>query len=727
MRRSRATLALIALAAPAIAQATTYVVAGSGGDFTTIQAALDVAVAGDTVQVKQKGTPYFEKLTVPHSGDPVLGYITLEAFPGDTPVLDGTGVPGANMVLIDSQSYVKVIGFEIRNDTGVTDGSGIRILGAGSHLEIRNNAIHDIRGSNAMGITVYATEPQPISDLVIDGNTIHDCEPAPSETLTLNGNVTDFAVTNNVIHDVNNIGIDMIGGETDVQPDPTKVARNGLCAGNRVTRARSIYGGGYAGAIYVDGGRDIVIERNVTTQSDVGMEIGSEHHGTIVTGVIVRNNVIYDNDKAGLAFGGYASSVGRVQGCRFEGNTVYGNDTLDVGFGNLWIQFASGNLVRNNVFVSTAQNRLLASDEGNVDNTLDYNLWFAPGGAGAALFTWNGTPYTGFAAYRSGTGQDAHSTFADPLLVSPATGDAHVGAGSPAINAGDPAFTAAPGEVDLDGQPRVNGPRVDCGADEAAICGNHVVEPGEQCDDGNLTSGDGCDANCTVTACGNGVVTAGEQCDDGNSGGGDCCDATCQFESPGSSCDDGNPCTTTDGCNAGACVGVEAPSGGCLSAPTGLLLVKDGAPEKRSLTWRWTHGTTSAGDFGDPVSGGTRYALCVYDTTAATPHLLLRADAPPGGTCHGKACWQSKATGIRYRDKDLTPDGVLQITLKAGMGNASLLVKARRSNLASPGLPLDQDPSVTVQLRQSGGTCWEATYAAPASRNDASQFRDTPN
>ncbi len=47
-------------------------------------------------------------------------------------------------------------------------------------------------------------------------------------------------------------------------------------------------------------------------------------------------------------------------------------------------------------------------------------------------------------------------------------------------------------------------------------CGNHVVSPGEECDDGNSLSGDGCDANCTVTGCGNGIVTPPEACDDGD-------------------------------------------------------------------------------------------------------------------------------------------------------------------------------------------------------------------
>ena len=33
--------------------------------------------------------------------------------------------------------------------------------------------------------------------------------------------------------------------------------------------------------------------------------------------------------------------------------------------------------------------------------------------------------------------------------------------------------------------------------DPFALCGNGVLDPGEQCDDGNLTDGDGCRSNCT--------------------------------------------------------------------------------------------------------------------------------------------------------------------------------------------------------------------------------------
>src|SRR5690242_7800335 len=40
-----------------------------------------------------------------------------------------------------------------------------------------------------------------------------------------------------------------------------------------------------------------------------------------------------------------------------------------------------------------------------------------------------------------------------------------------------------------------------------AVCGDTILDVGEQCDDGNLIDGDGCDSNCSFTACGNTIVT----------------------------------------------------------------------------------------------------------------------------------------------------------------------------------------------------------------------------
>jgi len=448
-----------------------YIVAPTGSDgnpgtlaspFATIQHALEVAQQpGDIVSVRS-GT-YHEKIVFPASGTAAGGYITLQAYDNETPILDGTGVVGSDMVLLENISFVKFIGFEIVNLTGVEDGSGVRIIGSGSNLEIRDNTIHEIRGISAMGITVYGTGKLPITNLVIDGNHIYDAEPAPSEALTLNGNVSNFLITNNRVHDVNNIGIDLIGGERDIHR--SKVVRNGVVRGNVVYNAHSNYEDGFAAGIYVDGAKNITIENNISHHNDIGMEIGAENRGIKASGITVRNNLIYLNDKAGLAFGGYGARTGRVTASRFYNNTLYKNDTLNAGFGQLWIQYASKNVVTNNIFYADVNNVLLASDAGNKRNTLDNNLWFSEAGAAAAIFFWNGEQFTGFDSYRSEIGQDAASLFGDPDFLAALTGDFHLLVGSPAMDAG----TSEPGrfsQADFEGRSRLQDAAPDIGAYE---------------------------------------------------------------------------------------------------------------------------------------------------------------------------------------------------------------------------------------------------------------------
>jgi cysteine-rich repeat protein len=61
-------------------------------------------------------------------------------------------------------------------------------------------------------------------------------------------------------------------------------------------------------------------------------------------------------------------------------------------------------------------------------------------------------------------------------------------------------------------------------------CGNGRLEGDEECDDGNVASGDGCSDTCR-SECGDGVVqAAGEQCDDGNRTDGDGCSQFCLVE-----------------------------------------------------------------------------------------------------------------------------------------------------------------------------------------------------
>jgi cysteine-rich repeat protein len=65
-------------------------------------------------------------------------------------------------------------------------------------------------------------------------------------------------------------------------------------------------------------------------------------------------------------------------------------------------------------------------------------------------------------------------------------------------------------------------------------CGDGTVQGacGEECDDGNGDSGDGCSANCIIEFCGDGILQPGleEQCDDGNAEDCDGCSAACEIE-----------------------------------------------------------------------------------------------------------------------------------------------------------------------------------------------------
>ena len=62
------------------------------------------------------------------------------------------------------------------------------------------------------------------------------------------------------------------------------------------------------------------------------------------------------------------------------------------------------------------------------------------------------------------------------------------------------------------------------------------------------------DIEGAFSVCGNGILEVGEECDDSNTAAGDCCSESCAFEAVGSSCDDGDACTEFDQCDgAGAC------------------------------------------------------------------------------------------------------------------------------------------------------------------------------
>jgi cysteine-rich repeat protein len=195
-------------------------------------------------------------------------------------------------------------------------------------------------------------------------------------------------------------------------------------------------------------------------------------------------------------------------------------------------------------------------------------------------------------------------------------------------------------------------------------CGDGVQDPGEECDDGNGTNGDGCDVDCTVSRCGNGQVGGDEQCDDGNLVDGDACSSTCQL--PETACDD---CVDNDGDGL-----VDMADPGCGAAP--LELKKLTLVERKGLVKLSAKGAGVAA------------------ATVAGPLQLLIADGNGVVAC-------AVVGGAQVRGKKVTAKGAF-----AGGSIAAILTSKRGGTLAlkGKGLRLDalDDPALTLGLRVGG-------------------------
>ncbi len=401
----------------------------------TIQKASDSVKAGDTVVVR--GGTYKEKVTMKTSGT-VNDSITFKNYEGETPIIDGSGQSASDddntnaLILINNQSYIKVVGFSVTNYVVSNQSvpAGIRVTGASKNVEIRNCKVYGIKttysGSNqdrnAHAIAIYGTNSNNALDgLVIDNCEVYNCVLGQSESIALNGNVTNFKVTNNKVHDNDNIGIDFIGYEGTASSND--YVRSGICSGNQVWNISSAKNKTYtdlcADGIYVDGGADIVIENNKVWASDIGVETASEHKNKATDKVIVRNNLVYNCGLYGISMGGSGDTNGKATNIKIYNNTAY-NNSVNMNI-QKYCQYSS-NVVKNNIF-------------------------------------YQGTAFEGTKT----SIVISNNVTGNPKFVNPGV-DFHLQTDSAAINAGVNDKDIGP--VDLDGNTRIQGGTVDCGCYE---------------------------------------------------------------------------------------------------------------------------------------------------------------------------------------------------------------------------------------------------------------------
>lgn len=280
----------------------------------SIQRAIDKAPEGSVIHV-QPGI-YRERLNISRDNIILMGDGKAVLDLQDNAISGGA-------IQISNRRNVTIDGFEIRNVRGGDTPTGIAVDGRSRDISILNNDVHHVESiKDAHGISVYGDGKEPIRNIRIEGNKVHHLKLGTSESVVINGNVDGFKILNNKVHDNDNIGIDVIGGERISGSDDR--ARRGVIANNEVWNI-DVSGRRSAAGIYVDGGREVLIENNKIRNATYGVEIASERKGWNTEQVDVRGNRIENSRLAGITLGGGDSSNGGVTGSTVENNDLRGN------------------------------------------------------------------------------------------------------------------------------------------------------------------------------------------------------------------------------------------------------------------------------------------------------------------------------------------------------------------------------------------------------------------
>ncbi|MBI3784797.1 MAG: DUF4215 domain-containing protein [Deltaproteobacteria bacterium] len=282
------------------------------------------------------------------------------------------------------------------------------------------------------------------------------------------------------------------------------------------------------------------------------------------------------------------------------------------------------------------------------------------------------------------------------------------------------------GKLVVAGNANVGGRQVTYLARYNLGCGDGALDPGESCDDGNVTNNDGCSNACSTESgwacptpgspctpiCGDSLVKGSEQCDDGGTASGDGCSSTCQVETGYScppaggscsaicgdglvrfpeSCDDLNT-TSNDGCSSTCHIeaGYSCPTPGSACVPVcGDGLIK---------------GSEQCDD-GDTANGNGCSSSCTIEagyTCAGQPsNCSVCGDGTLGGTeqCDDHNNANNDCCSASCQFESTTPGciTVLSVTKNvantadqggAGAGGGTLELRSRLSIVSSNGRSL---------------------------------------
>jgi hypothetical protein len=422
--------------------------------FSTIQTALDAANPGDIVEIIDSAT-YAEHLKIAKNN------LTLRAAEGQMPVISGRpGAPG-DLDLIDVSG---------------TDGVTIRGL---KLTEGTDDGITASPGPGATNLTVEACEFETLNDTAIILNnsstaTVRNCTFSELGTAPMRlGNGVNV-LTNSVVTITGStftllgVGPDAGGAGVSVSGD-SKVTITGntftdllgpgvVASSSSLTVMNNAFMGGFMNGNFSDGIELVRTSADIIANHFLGV-------GRLAIGTFTPQQDTSPRRD---------STVNIVNNLIVSSGTTIG----EAGFGMQLVGTSNTrnrfNIINNTIADNSIGTILYALSAPGSSVALVNNILTGSGGAADILFTQAGNRRTTDLSVRNCLigrdgglgviGQNGNIT-GDPMFVDSANGDYHLGAGSPAINAGDGSVPNLP-MTDLDGNPRVVGSKADIGAFE---------------------------------------------------------------------------------------------------------------------------------------------------------------------------------------------------------------------------------------------------------------------
>lgn len=362
--------------------------------------------------------------------------------------VDGLRVEKTNLgnILINNSTN-----WTVRNCELFFGNSSSSLAGAGIHADRAHYLLADgnyINYALGEGVTAWRSHDVTVSNNYIDnvlddgGNTGPDGIQIGAESTTPNA-CDNFKILNNTVY----------RPSTEVSKGCiiAEMGDNGIIAGNRCYKGR--FGMGVSGD-------NVIVERNFVTGFGTAGGIRVTEN-TPMTGMKIRYNIVTNspgfmgiylwNDKGGTT---------PRSGFDISNNVVY-----NTYYGIMITQPFSGTVKNNIVWSPSSQPRTrfaLGAPISGEPVTINNNIWQNTGTS--SFISHNGVGYQTLAAWQAATGHDMNSSTANPQWVSPTTGDFHLQAGSPAIDAGADVGATA----DFESNPVPQGAAPDIGALESA-------------------------------------------------------------------------------------------------------------------------------------------------------------------------------------------------------------------------------------------------------------------